>query len=179
MILQQVQPWLSTASRPRGVNPTLVILHATAGASARSSIDYMRTRGTAYHYIIARDTRDSDWTYLSDGSEARVYHCVQHRHRATHVSTTIPSPGTNRGNINDHSIAISLANYQAHVPRDPSTGTEEYTGQQLLALNELLGRLKAEIPRSCLHYDTRSFTTLEPIRPFKPYCARRFTAMGI
>lgn len=177
MPFQVVTPPLSTTARPNNVNPTLLILHATAGASAQSSIDYLRSRGNAYHYIIARDTRDSAWTYLSDGSESMIYHCVQHRHRARHVSTTIPVPGTNGGHINDHSIAISLANYQAHVPRDPDPGPEEYTGQQLLALNALVGRLKEEVPSLVYlttHAVVQPWNRSDPLRVVAQDLARRW-----
>jgi N-acetyl-anhydromuramyl-L-alanine amidase AmpD len=147
MILQRLTNLLSTTSRPNGLEPTLLILHATAGASAKSSIDYLRSKGNAYHFIIARDTKDSDWTYKSDGTEAIVYQCVRYHHRGRHVSTTIPVPGTNnKGNINDYSIAISLANFQGHVPNDPNSGPEEYTSQQLLALNALITLVKSEVP---------------------------------
>lgn len=146
MILQRLTNLLSTTPRPNGVKPTLLILHATAGASARSSIDFLRTKGNSYHFIIARDSKDSDWTYKSDGTESIVYQCVRYHHRGRHVSTTIPVPETNEEGINDHSIAVSLANLQKHVPNDPNPGPEEYTEQQLLALNGLITLIKSEVP---------------------------------
>jgi len=145
MIIQRLTNLLSTMPRPSGVEPTLLILHATAGASARSSIEYLRSKGNAYHFIIARDSKDSDWTYKSDGSEAIVYQCVRYPHRGTHVSTKIPVPGTNGGRINDHSIAISLANLQTHVPNDSNSGPEEYTEQQMLALHALITLVRSEV----------------------------------
>jgi len=177
MTIQRVNPPLSTRSRIRNVNPTVLILHATAGASARSSINYLRTRGNAYHYIIARDSRDSDWTYRHDGSDVVVYHCVQHQHRGTHVSSTIPVPGTNGGGINDYSIAVSLANYQAHVPGDPHAGREEYPAYQLLALNELVGRLKEEVPSLVYlttHAVVQPWNRADPIGVDAPDLARRW-----
>ena len=78
MIIHRLPNPLSTTPRPDGVQPTLVILHATAGASALSSIDYLRTKGNAYHFIIARDSKDSAWTYQSDGSESIIYQCVRY-----------------------------------------------------------------------------------------------------
>lgn len=146
MILQRLTNLLSTTPRPNNAEPTLLILHATAGASARSSIDYLRTKGNSYHFIVARDSRDSDWTYKSEGTESVVYQCVRYHHRGRHVSTTIPVPETNGGGINDNSIAISLANLQKHVPNDPNPGPEEYTEQQLLALNGLITLIKSEVP---------------------------------
>lgn len=146
MIIQRLTNLLSTTPRPTGVEPTLLILHATAGASARSSIDYLRSKGNAYHFIIARDTKDSDWTYKSDDTESVVYQCVRYHHRARHVSSTIPVPETKNGHINDYSIAISLANLQGHVPNDPTPGEEEYTPQQILALKGLITLIKSEVP---------------------------------
>ena len=146
MNLQRLSSPLSTAPRKDGVQPTLLILHATAGASAMSSIDYLRTKGNAYHFIIARDSKDSPWTYQSDGSESVIYQCVRYQHRARHVSTTIPVPGTKDGHINDYAIAVSLANFQGKVKQDPHPGPEEYTDQQMLALNGLLTLIKQDVP---------------------------------
>ncbi|MDK9709307.1 MAG: N-acetylmuramoyl-L-alanine amidase [Desulforhopalus sp.] len=146
MILQRLTNLLSTTPRLHNIEPTLLVLHATAGASARSSIDYLRSKGNAYHFIIARDSLDSDWTYKSDGTESLVYQCVRYHHRGRHASSTIPVPGTHGEGINDCSIAISLANLQKHVPNDPNPGSEEYTEQQMLALNALIILVKNEVP---------------------------------
>ncbi len=47
------------STRKRGAQPTLVVLHATAGASAISNINHLRSVRLSYHFIIARDGRDS------------------------------------------------------------------------------------------------------------------------
>ncbi|HRK16869.1 MAG TPA: N-acetylmuramoyl-L-alanine amidase [Prosthecobacter sp.] len=177
MIIQRINKWLSVKARPKNVQPTLLILHATAGASAKSSIDYLRSKGNAYHYIIARDSKDSDWTYKSDDSECVAFHCVPHENYARHVSTTIPVPGTGGGHINDHSIAISLANLQSHVPKDPAPGDEEYTPQQLLALNELLALLKEEVPSLkflTTHAVVQPWSRSDPLRIDGPALAEKF-----
>ncbi|MFN0080533.1 MAG: N-acetylmuramoyl-L-alanine amidase [Prosthecobacter sp.] len=176
MILQRLTKLLSETPRPNNVQPTLLILHATAGASARSSIEYLRSKGNAYHFIIARDTKDSDWTHKSDGTECTVFQCVRYHHRGRHVSTTIPVPGTNGGHINDHSIAISLANLQAHVPNDPKAGPEEYTAQQMLALNELIVLVKNEVPsltRLTTHAVVQPWNRGDPARIDGPALAAR------
>lgn len=177
MILQRLTNLLSTTPRAGGVQPTLLIVHATAGASAQSSINYLRTKGNSYHFIIARDTRDSDWTYKSDGSECTVFQCVRYHHRGRHVSTTIPVPGTNGGHINDHSLAISLANLQKHVPNDPNAGPEAYTPQQILALNELITMVKAEVPSLrylTTHAVVQPWNRSDPVRIDGPALAARF-----
>jgi N-acetyl-anhydromuramyl-L-alanine amidase AmpD len=176
MILQRLTNLLSEKPRPKDVQPTLLILHATAGASAKSSIDYLRKKGNAYHFIIARDTKDSDWTYKSDGTESTVFQCVRYHHWGRHVSTKIPVPGTNGGDINDYSIAISLANLQKHVPGDPETGPEEYTAQQFLALNELIVLVKKELPTLKLlttHAVVQPWNRADPTRIDGPALAER------
>jgi N-acetyl-anhydromuramyl-L-alanine amidase AmpD len=176
MIIQRLTNLLSTTLRPGGVEPTVVILHATAGASAKSSIDYLRSKGNAYHFVIARDSRDSNWSFRSNGNEAIVFQCVRYHHRARHVSTKIPVPGTRDGHINDHSIAISLANFQQPVPGDPSGAAEEYTAQQLLALNGLLTLIKSEVPSLkylTTHAVVQPWNRVDPLRiDGKAYAAR-------
>lgn len=146
MILQRLTNLLSETPRPGNVAPTLLILHATAGASADSSIEYLRKKGNAYHFIIARDKKDARWSHESDGTECVVFQCVRYHHWGRHVSSKIPVPDTKSGDINDYSIAISLANLQARAPGAPTAGPEAYTTQQMLALNELIMLVKKEVP---------------------------------
>ena len=124
------------STRTRDVRPTLVVLHATAGASAQSSIDHLRSVGLSYHYIIARDSRDTARTRDADGSAPIIFQCVDPVHRAAHVGSTIPAP-SGEGTINKCSIGISLANRQ---------NGEAYTPGQLTALNQLLAHLKRTHP---------------------------------
>lgn len=177
MNIQRLANPLSTTWRKDNVEPTLVILHATAGASAQSSIDYLRTKGNAYHFIIARDSKDSPWTYQADGSESVIYQCVRYQHRARHVSSTIPVPGTKDGHINDHFIAISLANFQGKVKQDSLPGSEEYTDQQMLALNGLLTLIKQDVP-SITHLTTHAvvqpWNRADPVRIDGKAIAERF-----
>jgi N-acetyl-anhydromuramyl-L-alanine amidase AmpD len=177
MNLQRLPHPLSTAPRKDNVQPTLLILHATAGASAMSSIDYLRTKGNAYHFIIARDAKDSPWTYQSDGSESVIYQCARYQHRARHVSTTIPVPGTKDGNINDYSVAVSLANFQQKVKADPYNGPEEYTDQQMLALNGLLTLIKRDVPtitHLTTHAVVQPWNRADPVRIDGKALAERF-----
>lgn len=124
-------------SRSRNVRPTLVVLHATAGASAMSSINHLRGVGLSYHYIIARDGRDSTWTREADNSTPIIFHCVADERHAFHVGSTIPAP-SGEGSINECSIGISLANLQSRG--------EPYTPGQITALNQLLAHLKRTHP---------------------------------
>ncbi len=125
------------STRTRNVRPTLIVLHATAGASARSSIEHLRNVGFSYHYIIARDGRDVARTRDSDGSAPIIFKCVDDAHRAAHVGSTIPAP-SGEGSINLCSIGISLANIQS--------GGERYTPGQIQALDDLLTMLTRAHP---------------------------------
>src|SRR5262245_1130259 len=97
--------------RDRDVEPVLIVLHATAGGTAKSSIEHLRGVGLSYHYIIARDGRDSAKFESHDGSDPIVFGCVADGDHAFHVGSTIPVPNTG-GGINKNSIGISLANIQ-------------------------------------------------------------------
>lgn len=136
MNIQPLQP--SLAFRDRQNAPELVVLHATAGATAKSSISHLRGLGLSYHYIITRDAKDSGKTSIADDTEPVVHHCVPDAGHAFHVGSTIPAPGGL--GINRSSIGISLANIQRKV------NPEAYTAKQLQALNELLSHLKQTIP---------------------------------
>ncbi|WP_035613543.1 peptidoglycan recognition family protein [Haloferula sp. BvORR071] len=132
--IRELEP--SLPSRSRSVKPSLVVLHATAGASAQSSIEHLRSVGLSYHYIIARDGRDAKWTKESDASQPLIFHCVQDEREAFHVGSTIPAP-SGEGRINKCSIGVSLANLQSG---------EAYTPGQLQDLKALLLHLKQAHP---------------------------------
>jgi N-acetyl-anhydromuramyl-L-alanine amidase AmpD len=137
MNIQTLKLFLPHSSRR--VNPNLIVLHATAGASARSSIDYLRGAGLSYHYIIARDGNDTPKSVNANKTESIIFRCVPNTGEAFHVGSTIPTPERGNG-INRNSIGISLANIQN------KTTPEKYTKQQMDALAELIEQLKAEIP---------------------------------
>lgn len=134
MKVTKLNPPLSTRKRPQP--PTIIVLHATAGATARSSIDHLRGVGLSYHYIIARDGPDSASTAKADGSEPTVFHCTDEVHRASHVGSTVPPPAGS-GSFNDLAVGISLANRQ--------TG-EGYPAKQLAALDEVIKEVKKNAP---------------------------------
>lgn len=123
------------STRARAAAPTLVVLHATAGASAMSSINHLRGVGLSYHFIIARDGRDTARTGDADGSPPIIFQCTHPAHRAAHVGSSIPAPSGVR--INECSIGISLANRQ---------NGEAYTPGQIAALDRLLAHLKGAHP---------------------------------
>jgi len=126
------------AFRQRDNQPELVVLHATAGSTAKSSIDHLRGVGLSYHYIITRDARDSSKSERAEDTEPIIHQCVPNTGHAFHVGSTIPAPG-GRG-INKSSIGISLANIQR------ITNPELYPPRQVAALENLLAHLKATVP---------------------------------
>lgn len=131
-----INPQLSF--RQRSIQPELIVLHATAGSTARSSIDHLRSVGLSYHYIIARDGKDSSKSSNAENTTPIIFHCVPNEGHAFHVSSKIPSPGGQ--GINKSSIGISLANIQR------KTNPEPYPVLQIQALNELLAHLKTTVP---------------------------------
>jgi N-acetyl-anhydromuramyl-L-alanine amidase AmpD len=136
MNIQPLQQFLD--SRQRNILPELVVLHATAGATARSSIDHLRGVGLSYHYIITRDVKDSTKSETAENTEPIIHQCLPNSEQAFHVGSSIPAPGGMR--INKSSIGISLANIQR------ITNPEPYPAKQIAALEELLAHLKVTVP---------------------------------
>lgn len=130
-----VTPSLSTSvwSAP----PTAIVLHATAGSTARSSVDHLRSIGLGYHIIIARDGRDTAKTINSDGSDPIVYFCVPLENRAAHVGSNIPFEGGGGRIASRCAIGISLANRQ---------NGEAYTAKQITVLSEIIDLVKSKAP---------------------------------
>jgi N-acetyl-anhydromuramyl-L-alanine amidase AmpD len=137
MNIQTLTQYLPHSQRKQP--PILIVLHATAGASARSSIDYLRGEGLSYHYIIARDGKDTPKSANANGTAPIIFRCVPHNGEAFHVGSPIAVPNRS-GGINRNSIGISLANIQN------KTTPENYPTPQKNALIELIQQLKAEIP---------------------------------
>jgi N-acetyl-anhydromuramyl-L-alanine amidase AmpD len=137
MPLIPVTPWLIHGTRRHP--PSIIVLHATAGSTARSSVDHLRGRGLSYHYIIARDGRDSAKSETSDGTEPVIFHCAPVVGRAFHVASQIPTP-SGHGACNETSIGISLANIQRRVNPEP------YTSGQLSMLDALIAQILSDNP---------------------------------
>jgi N-acetyl-anhydromuramyl-L-alanine amidase AmpD len=139
--------------RSREDSPVLIVLHATAGATARSSVDHLRGVGNSYHFIIARDGRDSAHSDRSDNTDPIIFHCVPEAGHAFHASSTVPVPGRN-GSINRNSIGVSLANIQNRSNPEP------YTPKQIDAMFRLLRHLKDQVP------SLRMLTTHAVVQPW-------------
>ena len=155
--------------RDRNVAPVLIVLHATAGSTAKSSIDHLRSVGLSYHYIIARDGRDSAKFESHDNTDPIVFRCVPDAGHAFHVGSTIPVPGTT-GGINKNSIGISLANIQR------VNNPERYPAKQLRALEDVVAMIKAANPsvtRLTTHATVQPWNRADPRGVSGPNIASR------
>lgn len=111
--------WLPT--RARKVDPTTVVLHATVGATALSSIAWLRKISLSYHYVIERD--------------GTIYKCAPTGRVAFHCGASVGPDGSN---VNNYSIGIAFAN--------KDDGKDLYTVAQVEACNELLDSLALAMP---------------------------------
>lgn len=125
---------------------TAIVLHATAGGTARSSIDHLRSVSLGYHIIIARDGKDSGSSAISDSTDPIVYFCVPLTNRAAHVGSNIPFPNSGNRIANRCAIGISLANRQ---------NGEAYTPKQISVLSEIIDIVRAKLP-SITHLATHA-----------------------
>ena len=128
MIIKVLKDWL--ASRPRSKPVTTIVLHATDGASAASSIAWLRhlqlnrnkKDDASYHYIIERDGVATKCVPLSrDSFPAGV------------------SVGPQGKDCNRYSIGISFANFESKK--------ESITEAQVAACCELVKELTESDPK--------------------------------
>lgn len=125
------------ANRARQRDPVLIVLHATAGSTVRSSVAHLRGIGLGYHVIITRDGKDSAKSANADGSAPVVVRCVPLDRVTFHTGSTIPVPGA--GSINGSSVGISLANIQR------TTDPEPYPAAQMAALDQVIASAMQEL----------------------------------
>ncbi len=133
MKLIPIVPPLSDNTRPAAA--TTIVLHATAGGTARSSVDWLRSQGLAYHYIIARDGHDTSSSAKADASDAAVYELADPQHWVSHVGSHVPLPGGFRANR--IGVGVSLANRQ---------DGEAYTANQIAAMHAVIALIKSRHP---------------------------------
>jgi N-acetyl-anhydromuramyl-L-alanine amidase AmpD len=138
--ITNLREWLPSRARQHPV--TTIVAHATAGASATSSIawlyrlarDLIRGNEASYHYIIERD-----------GS---VTKCVPITRVAFHAGRSV---GPNGPNVNNYSIGIAFANR--------NDGVERVTPAQESAFYALVAELAVAFP------DLKFVTTHYAISP--------------
>ena len=122
MIVHVLKNWLKSSSR-NGRSVTGIILHATAGHSAESSISWLKRDGVdaSYHYIIEDD--------------GVITKCVPTSRKAWHAGKSFGPEGND---VNPCTIGIAFANI--------NDGREPYTDAQLNACAVLIGVLKDAFP---------------------------------
>jgi len=107
--------WLDEATRdviaggsPLPVRRCLVI-HFTYGAGAKSSIDYMRSKGLSAHLVIDRDGT----IYQTRPFNVQCAHAGRSR-------WVDPNTGKKYTNLNAHSIGIEIANFGDGIAEHPN-----------------------------------------------------------
>ena len=108
--------WLHLRFGKRAKPLTTIVLHGTAGSSARSSADWLDKIGLSYH-AISSDPNDVD----GDGT---ILKCVRDSHVAYHAGKSVGpnGPGVNAyslgfafSNIEDGKMPISVKQWRASV----------------------------------------------------------------
>lgn len=131
--MEILKPWLPHGGELR--DPSLIVMHSTAGASAASTVSWIRQearrgRKLSYHYLIERDSS--------------ILKCVPTRNVAFHAGVSV-GPGGPGCNL--YSIGVAFA----HL----NDSREEITARQIAAAETLARDLKSAIPSLqyvCTHH---------------------------
>jgi N-acetyl-anhydromuramyl-L-alanine amidase AmpD len=125
-MITTLKTWLAHRSRTAKMPASTIVLHSTDGASASSSISWLRQIGYSYHYVIERS--------------GEVTKCVPTSKVAFHAGKSVgPSARSGAGaaiinpNVNEFSIGISFANRESK--------SEPITDKQVEAAIELIDEL--------------------------------------
>ena len=127
--------------KPRHSDPTMIVMHATAGHTALEAIDTLRERGLSYNFIVEKD--------------GRVFKCLPASRIAFHAGNSYgpneQAAGVSRdqdseGNftahptpsVNGYTVGISFVNMD--------TGEDPYTAAQESAARELIAAVRAQFP---------------------------------
>jgi N-acetyl-anhydromuramyl-L-alanine amidase AmpD len=156
MTIRTLGYWLVHRSRKRSVS--CIVLHATAGGSALSSIGWLRRLqenqnpkdDASYHYVISH--------------EGIIYKCCPTGKVAYHAGVSVGPEGAN---VNEYSIGIAFANNNAG---------EQITNAQIEACKELIADLRKAIPS--LHWLTTHYAlTVKPDGSYRKSDPRGFDHM--
>ena len=139
IIIPKLLQWHN--KRPKNAIVNTIVLHATDGASALSSIAWQAISRTSYHYIIERD--------------GTVFKCCPISLRAWHAGI---SKGPQGNDVNNYSIGICYANRESRG--------EAITKEQFFACQELIKEIIAANPGS-IKWLTRH-KTIAPTRKTDP-----------
>lgn len=133
------------ASRSRSEICRVIVLHSTDGASAGSSISWLRKIGLSYHFVIERD--------------GTITKCVPVSRVAFHAGKSLGPDGPN---VNEYSIGIAFANFESK--------NEPITTRQIEAMYSLVAELKSAMPS--LEYIT-THRAISPGRKTDPRMLKR------
>lgn len=145
--IEILDEWLAHGERQKPL--TGIILHHTAGGTAESSIDFLRTIGLSYHYVPARD--------------GRVFKCVPISGRAFHAGVSVGKFGSD---VNSQTIGISFANLG---------DGETYPPVQIQAAHELIDAILS-VHKEIDWISTHRLITSRKIDPaffgFRQFCSQ-------
>jgi N-acetyl-anhydromuramyl-L-alanine amidase AmpD len=116
-----LKKWLARRKRKPGTVVSTVVMHSSAGGSAKSSIGWLAQIGYSYHAIIERD-----------GTATK---CVPFSDVAYHAGKSVGPEGAN---VNEYSVGICFAHR--------NDGKEQITEAQLDAAEQIVFALKMQFP---------------------------------
>lgn len=115
-------PYACNYGKPFSKKVSLIVVHATAGASAMSTLNYLKDKQLSYHYIIERD--------------GTIFVCAPRTHQAYHGGLCENAPISQF--VNGYSIGIAFANL--------NDNKEKITEEQERSFNALVGALTVKVP---------------------------------
>jgi len=121
--MQVTHPSPNRNARPKGQEPTLIVLHSTAGASDRGDVAWCcdpRAK-VSYHAIVGRT--------------GEVFVLVPFHERAWHAGV---SEWQGRSNVNDFSLGLAFSNRH--------DGKEPLTRQQMDVMRGLVQGIRQRLP---------------------------------
>ena len=127
--------------RARTFDPSLIVLHATAGSNVSGAIETLRDRGLSYHYLVAPDGEVFKGCPLgavafhagnSYGPREAAAGVSRAQNRAREF-TAKPTPC-----VNGYSVGIALVNLD--------DGKDAYDAPQVESARWLVGQVRAQFP---------------------------------
>lgn len=137
-----IEPPLRAVSRSNDAI-TLIVMHATDGSSVEGTIETLRDRRLAYHYIIDRDGTvytafGSSGSWKPQASHAGNSYGPNEAARQVSRVQNAKKEFVQWPSVNGYSIGIAFANFE-------SKG-EKLTPKQIEAAEGLIAALKAKVP---------------------------------
>jgi N-acetyl-anhydromuramyl-L-alanine amidase AmpD len=139
---RQITPQLPKSNQRRA-RITGIIFHADDGKSIDGTVETLRTRGLAYHYLIGRDgivwTAYGDQnTWLPVAAHAGNSYGPTEEFRGVSKAQDAAGNFIAKCSVNSYTIGIAFQCYD--------TGGQELTGDQIRAAIELVAILKTKVP---------------------------------